>query len=114
MKAIEEGGIWAVFATDNYYAGDVIHFLSIRDDVGARSRHSIEIHFEGKEYHIDDKVLRYMNHSFTPNCHITAEGTVFAVKDIYVGDELTFNYLTTESKIQEPFFDVTTGIKVKK
>ncbi|MCC7002071.1 MAG: SET domain-containing protein-lysine N-methyltransferase [Gemmatimonadaceae bacterium] len=45
---------------------------------------------------------RYMNHSCDPNTRI-ADREVRAVRDIAVGDAVTFHYNTTEYEMAEPF-----------
>jgi SET domain-containing protein len=53
-----------------------------------------------------------MNHSFEPNCLILGQ-EIIALNDIDTGEELTFNYNETETKIAYPFIDIDTGIKVE-
>ena len=56
----------------------------------------------------DDAYALYLNHSFTPNLRLE-ERRMFALRDITVGEELTFNYLDTESGIASPFVCHDTG-----
>lgn len=51
-----------------------------------------------------DYCWQYLNHSCEPNGYInTAELTFRALQDIAAGEEITFNYLTTESEMAVPF-----------
>lgn len=46
--------------------------------------------------------LRFLNHSCEPNCHFM-DRTLYAVRDIDTGIELTINYLDTEVHLSRPF-----------
>jgi SET domain-containing protein len=47
---------------------------------------------------------QYLNHSCEPNGYLNVdELTVRALRDIAPREEITFNYLTTESEMAEPF-----------
>ena len=51
-----------------------------------------------------DYCWQYLNHSCEPNGYINAaERTLRAARNIRRGEELTFNYLTTESEMAAPF-----------
>jgi hypothetical protein len=51
-----------------------------------------------------DYCWQYLNHSCEPNGYMdTVELTFRALRDIAPGEEITFNYLTTESEMAEPF-----------
>ncbi len=48
--------------------------------------------------------LRYMNHSCDPNVELDVGGGVArALRDVDVGAEMFFDYLTTERELAEPF-----------
>ena len=52
----------------------------------------------------DDYCWQYLNHRCEPNGYInTRERTLRALRDIAAGEEITFNYLTTESEMAVPF-----------
>jgi hypothetical protein len=60
----------------------------------------------GEDQHIElwPAQLQFTNHSCRPNCHIDTRAFEFvAVRDIAVGDELTFFYPSTEWHMQQPF-----------
>jgi len=50
----------------------------------------------GKGLYIDvDRPFLYINHSCDPNAGIKKKSTLFAIKNIKKGDEITFDYSTT-------------------
>lgn len=67
-----------------------------------RNRYSIQI---GENEHINPELDggKYMNHSCDPNCEMNEDLQMVALNDINAGDELTFDYTTTESEIIAPF-----------
>lgn len=68
---------------------------------------TIDLH----DRHVVHPVARYMNHSCAPTAFIdVARKSIVALKDIHPGDEITFNYLSTERKIVSPF-DCECGAK---
>ena len=65
--------------------------------------------------------IRYTNHSFSPNACVKFPSsnnddehliTLESILDIKKGQEVTFDYKTTEGKLAEPFMDECTGKKV--
>ena len=75
---------------------------------GTRTRESIEI---ALNQHVVDYYAVYLNHSFSPNLCLKGR-QFFAVREIEPGEELTFNYLETESAIASPFTCYATGRNV--
>ncbi len=89
--------ISGLFSTKNYKSSELIH--SVTGEVHKEpSKYTIEI--EGQ--HIFDKNIIYMNHSCMPNTKVVKE-KIFAITEINTGDELCFDYHTTESLITSPF-----------
>jgi SET domain-containing protein len=67
------------------------------------TRTSIQV---GKKQHVEDALGRYINHSCTPNIKIVKEDKIIkliAIKDIQEGQEITFDYNSTEWKLFHPF-----------
>lgn len=76
------------------------------------SRYSIQL---GRNEHLDFPAVReanddldycwqYLNHSCGPNGYINASDLTFrALRDIVAGEQITINYLTTESEMAVPF-----------
>jgi SET domain-containing protein len=100
-----------VFATEDIRSGSVIFHL--RGTVSTRpTKYTIQL---GEERHLEcppirkasdklDYCWKYLNHSCAPNGYINAAELIFlALRDIAMGEEITFNYLTTESELAAPF-----------
>jgi len=74
--------------------------------VSTPSRYSLQI---GRESHLWSATMQaddYMDHSCEPNCRIEVRGDevlVTALRTVHAGEKLTFNYLTTEWDLAEPF-----------
>ena len=69
------------------------------------SRYSIQV---GRDRHIeagpDNPPWKYLNHSCNPNLALDADARAFyALREIDAGEELRFNYLTTEWDMATPF-----------
>lgn len=88
----------ALFSTKTYEKDSVVFTLK-GPIVNEPSKYTIEI---GENKHIIDNCGVYMNHSFDPTTRICGK-LVIAEKDINVGDELNFNYNTTETCMASPF-----------
>ncbi len=54
-----------------------------------------------KDYWIDPlPPFKYINHSCEPNCGIKGTKSVYAIKNIKIGDELTFDYSISEIDLE--------------
>ncbi|HJM62232.1 MAG: SET domain-containing protein [Roseibacillus sp.] len=94
----------ATYARFAFASGELVY--TVRGEATPkRTRDSIEV---GPDQHVNDAYALYLNHSFTPNLRLE-ERRMFALRDITVGEELTFNYLDTESGIASPFVCHDTG-----
>ena len=51
----------------------------------------------------DDVSGKYINHSCFPNTIVNDKNQFVALRNIKIGEELTFDYETTEDEIAEPF-----------
>jgi hypothetical protein len=100
-----------VFATADISSGSVI--FQLRGTISPRpSKYTIEI---DEERHLGapaivkakdklDYCWKYLNHSCEPNGFINVNDLTFvALTGIAAGEEITFNYLTTESAMDVPF-----------
>jgi hypothetical protein len=59
-----------------------------------------------KYEHVEDSLMRYFNHSCDPNMEFVVgeeKHQMVAIKDIGEGDEVTFDYRTTEEHIHNSF-----------
>lgn len=101
-----------LFAKSNFDEGDIITMLE-GNTLPYATRTSIQI---GQNKHLESWEGGMMNHHCNPNCRIVV-GTwqditlkldgvgikVQAIKNIREGDELTFDYETTEQTLSNPF-----------
>ena len=65
------------------------------------TRESIHI---GNDMHVEDRQGKYINHSFDPTVRVSCNKLI-ATKDIFIGDEITFNYNESEINMHSPFDD---------
>ena len=91
----------ALYTARAFAAGDtVFRFLNVswRPE---RDRHTVE-HPDGRFFF--DPVLARTAHSCDPNCRLSTDlMAMIALRDIRVGEPITFDYATTESTIRYPF-----------
>jgi hypothetical protein len=104
-------GYKGLYARKDIIAGSVIFVLKGRIS-GRGNKYSVELS-RGK--HLDfpltrkpndhlDYAWQYVNHSCEPNGYVNAAELSFcALRDIGEGEEITFNYLTTEYELASPF-----------
>lgn len=90
-------------AARSFAPGDLIHELS-GEYFQTRNKYTIEI--DGR--HLVDPIAKFINHSFKPNIVINGY-RITALLVIEAGDELTFDYTTTESEFSHPFIDHESG-----
>ena len=88
-----------VFMLAGCEAGCSVHELSNRETLNEPTRTSIEIH---SNLHVEDYFGRYINHDCNPTCKIQGYKVV-AIKNMFAGDEVTFNYMENETAIAAPF-----------
>jgi hypothetical protein len=107
VEVRDVGGDKGVFAREGIEAGTVIRLQGVVS--GVPSRHSLQLD-KGRHLVLPDAADRpeyfwkYLNHSCRPNGHIDTSGPSFrALRRIARGEECTFNYLTTEYEMAEPF-----------
>ena len=104
-------GCKGIFAKENISNGSIIFFL--KGKITRRpTRYTIQM---GCGRHLTtpaskktndelDYCWLYLNHNCDPNGYINTDELTFrARRDIAAGDEITFNYLTTESELAAPF-----------
>jgi len=107
----DKEGCKGIFAKENISNDTVIFFL--KGKITRRpTRYTIQI---GNNRHLASPAIRkaddemdycwlYLNHNCEPNGYINIDELTFrARRDIAAGDEITFNYLTTESELAAPF-----------
>ena len=99
VKNIKNSTEKGLFATKNYKQGDKVHTLT-GEIFDKPTRETIRI---GNNRHIYDNYGIFINHSFDPNIHIHHD-EMFALRDINIGDELTFDYNKNEGTMASPFY----------
>ena len=82
--------------------GELVAQISGHRDVRVPTRYTVQA---GVNLHIDGlKQLTFMNHSCAPSVFLnTTDLTITALRDLAVGDEVTFFYPSTEWHMAEPF-----------
>jgi hypothetical protein len=97
----------ATYARHSYQLGELVYLIR-GEATTERTRRTIQI---GSGQHVLDSHAEFINHSFTPNVEVRGRQMI-AIMEISEGDELTFNYLKTESAIAAPFVCHETGQRV--
>lgn len=111
IEVRDKAGFKGVYAKQAIERDSVI--LHLRGTISARpSKYTIQL---SSNQHLNlpaikrpkdhvDYCWQYLNHCCEPNGYMkTAERTCRALRDIAPGEEINFNYLTTESEMAEPF-----------
>jgi hypothetical protein len=106
-KSENEHGENAIYSRFAFSEGDLIYVVQ-GEPSATRTRESIEI---APEQHVVDDYAVCLNHSFSPNLYLQGR-QFFALREIEKGEELTFNYLATETEIASPFTCYATGKSV--
>lgn len=76
----------------------------IQIDRGVLTEASFQTVQIGSHAHLLEEALSAMNHSCTPNVHIdTTKMQIRQIRNIRIGDEITFFYPSTEWLMQRPF-----------
>jgi len=111
IEVRDNNGFKGVFATENIAQDSVVFYLN-GTITTQPTRYTIQL---GPRRHLTfpeirkanddlDYCWQYLNHSCEPNGYMnTGEFTFRALRDIAQGEEITFNYLTTESAMAVPF-----------
>jgi SET domain-containing protein len=90
----------SVFANDEIIAGMIIGYLE-GYEISYNTKHSL--HLDGKIIEATG-ILRNLSHSCDPNAYFKDnERSLYALKDIKKGNEITIDYERTESIISAPF-----------
>jgi hypothetical protein len=111
IEVKDNAGFKGIFAQEDISKNSVIFLL--KGTISTKpTKYTIQL---GSKRHLTLPVIRrndddvdycwqYLNHSCEPNGYInTTETTFRALRDIAAGEEITFNYLTTESAMAVPF-----------
>jgi hypothetical protein len=102
-------GFYSVAATEEIAGGEIV-FLLQGYVIYSPSRYSVQIdkdrHLEPSSSDPQDpgSYLRFLNHSCSPNCYIELDDlSVRALRVIRSGEQVTFDYNTTEFDMASPF-----------
>lgn len=91
-----------IVAGKTVHAGETIAPIVGYEEVNAPSKYTVQI---SAHRHIDGLgLLTYLNHSCDPNVIVnTTSFAVIAIRDIAMGEELSFFYPSTEWRMATPF-----------
>lgn len=79
-------------------------FRILGDPNSSPHKYSIQLDYGLHLHPQKEHLWKMMNHSCAPNCLIDFKTWTFvALRDVKKGEELTFNYLTTEYEMVSPF-----------
>lgn len=99
--AMKENGHYGLFATKPF---DGIHQPIIEISTGRKQNDSDIYTIEIDEGHFLHPYGRYTNHSCDPSAFVDkSSGYLFSAREIAVDEEITFDYLTTETRIKANF-----------
>jgi len=111
IEVRDNDGYKGIFATEDIAEDSVVFYL--KGTITTQpTRYTIQM---GPREHLNfpsvrrtnddlDYCWQYLNHSCAPNGYMnTAEFTFRALRNIQAGEEITFNYLSTESEMAVPF-----------
>lgn len=91
-----------IIATVPLNRGEVV-FALVGRETAERSRYTIQLS-DTVHLHPDSRDWGLVNHSCAPNCAIDVSArTLITLRPIAAGEELTFDYLTTETVLADPF-----------
>ena len=90
---------YGVYVTENYLEGEILREFESSSLLSRPTRTSIQV---GPGQHIEDRIGMYVNHACVPNCEIDGMSLI-ATKDLFEGDEITFDYNKNEDLMASPF-----------
>jgi len=111
VEVRERNGFKGIFATENIAEDSIVFYLN-GNITSQPTMYTIQLghgrHLNFPDLRIENDDLdycwQYLNHSCEPNGYMDVLGLTFrAARDIRRGEEITFNYLTTESEMAMPF-----------
>ena len=114
------GNSFGVYANKSIKKGSLVFEISTENINETPSKYSVQIGLNKHVEPITDEISkkqpeffwRFLNHSCEPNCVCNIDNMSFdAIKDIDSGEQLTFNYLTTEIDMSTPFKCACNSVK---
>tara|TARA_R100000808_G_C2084293_1_gene107027 strand:- start:413 stop:787 length:375 start_codon:yes stop_codon:yes gene_type:complete len=89
-----------VFLEEPRQVGDIIiNLASHGKQISEPTRTSIQV---SEHVHVEDFYGAFVNHSCDPSCRVSGYH-IIALRDLEVGDQITFNYNKNETKLAAPF-----------
>lgn len=79
--------------------GTVLFYVCDGDKKQKRDKYTVEFN----DAHYDHPTLRSANHSKEGNMWLDSHGRFLALRDLEKGEELTFDYKSTEKRISHKF-----------
>lgn len=101
IGVVKKNGNFRTIAAKKFVKGDVLLKVTGEETV-VRDRYTIQLR---KDSHIIPNQFsgKYVNHSCLPNTMINANREFIALKEVKQGEELTFDYKSTEDELAEKF-----------
>ena len=97
-----------LIAERSFKKGDIILELE-GEIINSPTRTSIQL---SKNKHIEDLYGKYINHNCYPNTKVE-NGIIIATKNIFGGNEITFDYNKNENKLSSPFICTCCNKEIK-
>jgi hypothetical protein len=98
--ALQQQGL---YASSNFKQGAVLINFSARETLSEPTYLTVQVN-DAEHILLAPKYIEYINHSCNPNVFFnTATMQLEALKDIAIGEELTFFYPSTEWKMDQSF-----------
>ncbi len=101
IEVIKNKGSFQTLAVKDFVEGEVVLRITGKETL-VRDRYTIQLK---PDLHIipDQFSGKYVNHSCLPNSKVNCNREFVALREIKEGDELTFDYKSTEDELAEKF-----------
>ena len=100
LEVVDRHGYRATCARRPFHAGEPV-FTVTGPVTGVPTAYTIQV---AAGCHVQPAAGRYVNHSCAPNCSFDSRARAFrALRPIASGEEITFDYNTTERELAAPF-----------
>jgi len=105
----KENGFHSLFSKRPFQVGEVVCEVT-GEEISFPNRYSVQV---ARNLHINVKEpVKYINHHCTGNIELK-EREFLAISKIEIGDEISFNYNSTEDILAEPFNCFRCGKEIK-
>lgn len=97
---LRDGHFHTLRASLPFACGALLIDLSHAETLAEPNYASIDLH----DHHVLHPLARFINHSCAPTTFVdVTRQAIMALRNIQAGEEITFNYLSTERRIVSPF-----------